>query len=189
MSSAAPHATTARATPTDPARRRGLYLAVGGAAALAGVGLGWVMQPQHAPSEPPPALWGLSFQSPDAAPIAMQAFLGKPLLLNFWATWCPPCVEELPLLDRFYTENKAKGWQVLAIAVDQSSAVKPFLQRMPLQFPIAMAGMGGVDLSKTLGNLSGALPFTVVLGSEGRVLHRKMGRVTPDDLRSWSGLR
>ena len=119
----------------------------------------------------------------------MRQFAGKPLLLNFWATWCPPCIDELPLLDAFFKQNRNNGWQVVGIAVDQLSAVQSFLQRTPLQFPIAMAGMEGIELSRSLGNLSGALPFTLVLGSKGAVLHRKMGRISDQDLAAWSHLR
>ena len=63
------------------------------------------------------AFWKLSFDSPSGVPFAMTSFKGKPLLVNFWATWCPPCVEELPLLDYFFQENKSKNWQVLGLAV------------------------------------------------------------------------
>ena len=77
---------------------------------------------------------------------------------------------------------------MLGLAVDQVAPVNAFLIKMPLSFPMAMAGMAGVELSKTLGNLSGGLPFTVVVGKSGDVLQRKMGRVTPDDLHSWAQL-
>ena len=81
------------------------------------------------------------------------------------------------------------GWQVLGLAVDQRAAVNGFLGKMPLSFPVALAGLSGVDLSKSLGNLSGGLPFTVVVGSGGAVLHRKMGRISLKDLSAWKHLK
>ena len=171
-------------------RRRWLYAAVGGAATLTGLGLATWQGRKNAQLEGArPALWQLAFDTPAQSPLRLQDFAGKPLLLNFWATWCAPCVEELPLLDRFFLENAANGWQVLGLAVDQAAAVKTFLQRAPVRFPIAMAGMAGIELSKDLGNLGGGLPFTVVLGSTGAVAHRKMGRVTEQDLQVWARLR
>ena len=119
----------------------------------------------------------------------MASFRGRPLLLNFWATWCPPCVEELPLLSRFYTENASKGWQVLGLAVDQRDPVNRFLARDPVTFPVALAGLAGVDLGKALGNLTGGLPFTVVLGSDGSVAQRKIGQVLPGDLQAWTTIK
>ena len=131
----------------------------------------------------------MQFVAPSGVALPMRQFSGKPLLLNFWATWCPPCIDELPLLNSFFKQNKSNGWQVVGIAVDQLAAVQTFLQHTPLQFPVAMAGLPGIELSRTLGNLSGALPFTLVFGSNGDVLHRKMGRVTLEDLAAWSVLR
>ena len=119
----------------------------------------------------------------------MRSMAGGPLLINFWATWCPPCVEELPLLNRFYEEHRRNGWQVLGLAVDQPAAVEAFLRRAPVAFTVAMAGMSGIELSKTLGNIGGGLPFTAIFGSGGQVLHRKMGRVTALDLQQWSQLK
>ena len=119
----------------------------------------------------------------------MQTLKGRPLLLNFWATWCPPCVEELPLLDAFYRQNSAKSWQVLGLAIDQPSAVRGFLQRTPVSFPIALAGVGGTELAKAFGNSSGGLPFSVVISAAGEVLQRRIGRVTAADLAQWSQSR
>lgn len=172
------------------ANRRWMMGAVAGAATLAGLGLAsWqsTREPQSASQRP--ALWSLSFDTPGGRALHMQSLSGRPLLLNFWATWCPPCIEELPLLDLFFAQNSANGWQVLGLAVDQSAAVNTFLKRMPLQFPIALAGMPGIELSKNLGNLTGGLPFTVVLGTAGQILHRKMGRITTQDLQSWRTLQ
>ena len=88
----------------------------------------------------------------------------------------------------FYQKNSANGWQVLGLAIDQLDPVKRFLSQAPVTFPVVMAGPHGLALGKSLGNSTGALPFTVVLGSDGRVAHRKMGKITPGDLRAWAEL-
>ena len=174
-------------------RRRWLLSGAGVLAATAGAGLAWWrLQPRVvAPGalDGPGDLWSRVFEQPDGANLAMQSFRGKPLLLNFWATWCPPCVEELPLLDRFFRENSPKGFQVAGIAIDQASAVRSFLTRIPLGFPVALAGPDGLALVKSLGNLAGGLPFSVVLGADGHPLHRRMGKVSEADLAQWALLK
>ncbi len=171
-------------------RRRLLYAGVAGAAALGGGGLAWWQFQPHAMEQgAEDALWAMDFEKPEGGVVAMKSLTGKPLLLNFWATWCPPCVEELPMLNAFYRQNSPNGWQVLGLAIDQPSAVRKFLQRIPLDFPVGLAGLGGTDLGRSLGNLTGGLPFTVVLGGDGRVQHRKMGQITQNDLDLWAQLR
>jgi thiol-disulfide isomerase/thioredoxin len=178
--------------PPQPAaaRRRMLYAAVAGLAAAGGAGLAWwKFQPHAVERGAEAALWSMEFEKPEGGMLSLRALSGKPLVVNFWATWCPPCVEELPLLNAFYRQHAANGWQVVGLAIDQPSAVRKFLQRMPLDFPIGLAGLGGTELGRSLGNLTGGLPFTVVLGGEGRVLHRKMGQVTSEDLQLWTALK
>ena len=171
----------------SPARRRWLYAGVALAAAGGGAVMAWRHLQPHAQEPGPEAnLWGQSFASLEGAPLAMAAFRGRPLLLNFWATWCPPCVEELPLLNRFYGERRAQGWQVLGVAVDQPPAVRKFLEKLPLAYPVAIATSGGMQLGRSLGNLQGGLPFTVVLGGDGRIRHRKIGQVQAQDLDRWA---
>lgn len=171
-------------------RRRLLYAGVAGVAAAGGAGLAWwKFQPHAMESGAEKALWSMEFEKPEGGTLSLRTLAGKPLVINFWATWCPPCVEELPMLNTFYRERAAAGWQVLGLAIDQPSAVRNFLQRMPLDFPIGLAGLGGTDLGRSLGNLTGGLPFTVVLNGEGRVVHRKMGQVTPEDLQRWDALK
>lgn len=171
-------------------RRRLLYAGVAGAAALAGAGLAlWKWRTEEGRRDAAAVLWPMNFDTPAGTTLAMQSLRGNPLVLNFWATWCPPCVEELPLLDGFYRENASKKWQVLGLAIDQPSAVRKFLERTPVSFPIALAGLGGTELGHALGNLGGGLPFTVVVGASGDVLQRKMGRVTAADLAAWTQLR
>lgn len=167
-------------------RRRLLYAGVGAVAAIAGASVAlwkWGGQPS---TQPYPAFWGMAFDTPAGGSLALQSLRGRPLLLNFWATWCPPCVEEMPLLDAFWRQNSAKGWQVVGLAIDQPSSVRAFLQKTPVGYPIALAGMGGTELSKNMGNVSGGLPFTLVINSAGEVAQRRMGRLAPADLAAWS---
>lgn len=177
-------------TPPSASRRGWLAAAVGLGLAGVGAGLSWrTSQPlPQVLSEAESRFWQQQFAQVDGAMLATTSFKGKPLVLNFWATWCPPCVEELPLLNAFFNENRSKGWQVLGLAVDQAAPVTRFLTQSPLAFPVALAGFPGIEVSKSLGNLSGGLPFTVVFGTEGTVLHRKMGKLYPDDLRTWARL-
>lgn len=169
--------------------RRLLMSLVAVGAGLGGVGAAWWRYragPVQDGAEA--ALWAQRFEQPQGGELDMAALRGRPLLVNFWATWCPPCVEELPLIDAFAREQAARGWQVVGLAADRVEPVRRFLQRMPLVFPVGMVGMAGIELSKSLGNGSGALPFTVVLGADGRVADRKIGKVDADDLRQWAGL-
>lgn len=190
-SATAPPASTLAVPPTPSAgRRRWLGAGVAGLAAAAGMGLAWWRYTPRGDATLTPeqarALWALKFERPGGGELALADFKGKPLLINFWATWCPPCVEELPLLDRFQRDQSAKSWQVLGLAIDQPSSVLRFLGKTPVSFPVGLAGLEGSELSRTLGNETGGLPFTVVFAEDGRVIQRKMGQITPQDLALWS---
>ena len=105
-------------------RRR--LLAAGAVAAVAGAGLSWALRRQSAPpsNDNDADLWGLRFENPAGGEVVLADLRGKPLVLNFWATWCPPCVEELPMLDRFQRDHRAAGWQVMGLAVDSAAPVR-----------------------------------------------------------------
>ena len=135
--------------------------------------------------DPGAALWDMSFEQPGGGTLALAGLRGRPTLLNFWATWCPPCVKEMPLLDAFYRAHQARGWQVVGLAVDQAAPVTDYLARLPMSFPIGLAGSQGVALSRSLGNLNGGLPFSVVFDADGTVAAHKLGAVTPAELSGW----
>ena len=166
------------------ARRRVL----GSAAVLGLVAGGLYSWYRNTPSSPSPQelqqLWATNYQHPNGEDVNWSQFKGKPLIINFWATWCAPCVEEMPLIDRFYKENASNGWQVLGLAIDQPSRVKSFLTQTPVSYPIVLAGLGGTELSQTLGNKSGALPFTIILSANERVLLKKIGKLKAEELSS-----
>ncbi len=173
-----------------PERRRALLVGgVAAAAAVAGAGVAlWRLRPSSAPGDRADALWSLTLNTPAGTELALSSLRGRPLLVNFWATWCPPCVEEMPLLDRFFRENSASGWNVLGLAIDQPSSVRQFLTRTPVSFPIGLAGLEGTELGRSLGNQTGGLPFTVVIDAKGLIRQRKMGQVTPAELDRWKAL-
>jgi thiol-disulfide isomerase/thioredoxin len=172
--------------PSSGASRRNLVLGAGAAAAVAGVGVAlWRFEPQAVPKVHTHPLWDLQFESPAGKGLTMGHFKGKPLLLNFWATWCPPCIEELPMIQTFWRDNAANGHQVVALAIDQPSAVRRFLERQPLGFPVGLAGLEGTNLAKSLGNAAGGLPFTVFFKGDGSIWRQKMGQLTSDDLLQW----
>ncbi len=167
--------------------RRGWTIGVAAAAAALGAGVAtWRWTPKAVAPGAEDTLWTLRWERPGGGELAAADFRGRVLLINFWATWCPPCIEELPLLERFWQEQQARGWTVLGLAIDQPSAVRQFLQRQPLSFPIGLAGFGGTELGRQLGNERGGLPFTVVLDRAGRVAQRKLGQVKPEDLQRWA---
>lgn len=168
-------------------KRRPALLGVAALAAAAGAGTAiWRTQTGAVPLPAGgAALWTLTFERLDGAPLAMASWRGRPLLLNFWATWCVPCVTEMPLLDRFAREHAASGWQILALAIDQPESVRRFLGERSLGLPVALAGAGGLELSRGLGNQQGALPFTAVFDSSGALVQHKLGAVSADLLVTW----
>ncbi|MBX3604201.1 MAG: TlpA family protein disulfide reductase [Piscinibacter sp.] len=166
--------------------RRTLVLGIGAAAGVLGTGVGlW----QFSASEKPLPLdfWTLRFERPEGGELLMSALTGRPTLLNFWATWCAPCIKELPLLDRFQ-RDQAGRWQVVGLAVDSPTPVREFLLRRPLGFPVGLAGLNGVDLARSLGNEAGGLPFSVLIDAAGRVRERKLGALSDQDLAHWAAL-
>jgi thiol-disulfide isomerase/thioredoxin len=174
--------------------RRNWILAGGTGVAAAAAGVAWRLASQPgAPAVPAAALdeaatafWQTSFPQPDGQPLAMAGLRGQPLVLNFWATWCPPCVKEMPELDRFAKQFAARGGRVVGLAVDNPKAVREFLQRAPVSYAIALAGFDGTDLSRKLGNTTGALPFTAVFARSGALVQRKLGETGYDELQSWT---
>jgi thiol-disulfide isomerase/thioredoxin len=161
-----------------------------GAAVVAGASTAlWRSRPSRDQPQPagPVDLWSLSFASIDGVPLPMTRLRGKALLLNFWATWCAPCATEMPLLDAFARTASSRGWSVLALAVDSAEPVRRFLAERALSLPVALAGADGLDLSRSLGNSIGALPFTVAFAASGQVTQRKLGALDGLALRAWTG--
>lgn len=176
--------------PRSKERRRWLATGVAVTAAAGGAAVLWQLsQGANRNDEAVKAFWALELPGVDGTVFRVAALQGQPLLVNFWATWCPPCIRELPLINGFAQAQAPRGAQairVLGVAVDQAAPVSRWLARNPLDFPVALAGAGGVGLTRSLGNLSGGLPFTLLLDARGRVQQRKMGELSEQDLAQWA---
>ncbi|MGQ4661134.1 redoxin family protein [Lysobacter sp. F6437] len=114
------------------------------------------------------------------------AHAGRPLLVNFWASWCGPCIQEMPELDRFAASQAADGVQVVGIALDDVEAVRAFLQHTPVRYPILLDAPGPRDSGVQLGNPKGVLPFTALIDAEGRLVKQKIGPFEHGEIDGWA---
>ena len=153
-------------TKPSGSERRQFLVGAGGLAAAAGAGVAWWRYQPHQPQDGAMALlWQQKFANLQGETQGLSQWRGKRLLINFWATWCPPCVRELPLLSEFSTRFSEHGVQVLGLAIDKNEAVQKFLARQPLHFPVLLAMEGGLGLTRALGNTQGGLPFSILLNA------------------------
>ncbi|HMM52676.1 MAG TPA: TlpA disulfide reductase family protein [Burkholderiaceae bacterium] len=102
-------------------------------------------------------------------PVALARLRGHPTGANFWATWCPPCVEEMPELSDISDKFRVRRLQVVRVGIDSASNIGQFTRKTPVRYPLLVAGNSGLALMRRLGNTAGALPFTVVLARDGSV--------------------
>jgi len=110
---------------------------------------------------------------------------GRLVLVNFWATWCGPCRTEMPLLDRTATAWAGKGLQVVGIAIDDTESVRTFLKDNPVQYPILVDASNGVDPALIFGDTRGVLPYSVLIGRNGKLIDQRMGSFTQATLTNW----
>ncbi len=102
---------------------------------------------------------------------------GQVVMVNFWASWCPPCVEEMPALNELYLAYRDKGFSVLGIALDAHDDVETFIDPMDIDYPILIGDEQGLTLSQAYGNRLGLLPFSVFVGRDGRIAHVHAGEI------------
>ncbi|MGB3289492.1 MAG: TlpA disulfide reductase family protein [Burkholderiaceae bacterium] len=134
---------------------------------------------------PPDPFYANAFPDLDDKQVGLDSYLGKPLVLNFWATWCPPCVKEMPDLDALH--QKHTQVQFVGLAVDTAVNVRKFGEKVRVSYPLLIAGHGGIKLMRDLGNKNGGLPFTVIFDKDGRISRQILGQVKPEELERYLG--
>lgn len=134
------------------------------------------------PSIRPGALVDATFPDLTGREIAFKQYLGRPVVVNFWATWCAPCVEEMPELDAM--AQKMQNIQFVGIGIDTADKMRQFVDKIPISYPLLVAGHAGISLLRELGNAAGGLPFTVIFDADGSIIDTILGQVQVADLRA-----
>lgn len=175
----------------------GAIIMIAAAAASAGV-LAWrALNPPPVelvvgPSPPAPGPAALQegdrrpdFTLPDTenVPRSVSEWDGRLLFINFWATWCPPCLEEIPAFVRLQDEYAARGVQFLGVALDDEQNVRRFMAEQRMNYPSLHGERDAIALGKRYGNRVGALPYTVLVAPDGTVLLMHHGILHEDDAR------
>ncbi|MFN8841834.1 MAG: TlpA disulfide reductase family protein [Burkholderiales bacterium] len=186
MSAPPPPDDRAAPRPARAVRRGWLF---GGAVAAVAAGLGAVagwqrLRPGPVADEAVALLLGQTLPDSGGEPLPLARFAGRPLVVNFWATWCPPCVEEMPELSDLHRELAPKGLGMVGIGIDSAAKIAEFARKTPVSYPLVVAGMGGTEIARRFGNQAGVLPYTVLIGAGGQVAHRLPGRVDIGRLRA-----
>jgi len=170
--------------------RRAIVLAFALAGAVAvGAGVLWrqVVEdslPASAVPRDGATLLALALPDPAGKQEPLGQWKGRVLVVNFWATWCEPCREEMPRFVKLQDQYGAKGLQFVGIAIDEPDKAARFAADVPLNYPTLVGGYGAIELSKTLGNRLGALPFTVVMDRNGGIVHTQLGPLKDAQLQS-----
>jgi len=141
-----------------------------------------------AAEDPVAALMQLQLPDLNGATQSLAAWKGQPIVVNFWATWCAPCVKEMPELDAL--QKKYPQIKFVGIGVDSAANMQKFVEKVQVSYPLWVIGAGAIDTLRKLGNPSGGLPFTIVFNADGSINRKILGEIQPDDLnQTLSGLK
>ena len=130
----------------------------------------------------------MTLATPNGAKVEIpRDWAGKPTLVNLWASWCAPCLKEMPELQAFASEQAANGVQVVGIALDDAASVQAMLQRLAITYPNLIDAPGPADAGVRLGNPAGVLPYSVLVSADGRVLKTRIGPFADlAEIRDWA---
>jgi thiol-disulfide isomerase/thioredoxin len=128
----------------------------------------------------PERLPDVSLPDLDGVSHSLQDFTGRPLIINFWATWCEPCRREIPLLKSIRRENSRNDIEIVGIALDHLESVRQFVQTLGIDYPVLVGEKGGLEAVTAFG-MDTVLPFSVFADSEGRIVTVKVGELHRDE--------
>ncbi len=128
--------------------------------------------------KPIPELVDFSLPGLDDEKLKLSDWHGKIIVLNFWATWCPPCIREIPLLVKMQTIWQDQGVQFVGVAIDDKDKVQQFIQDQAINYPIMLGQMETIEIAKQMGNSHDVLPYTVIINREGSIIKTRAGEVT-----------
>ena len=143
----------------------------------------WISQTGLASDPSIKAFFANPWKTPDGKSANSDDWRGKVLVVNFWASWCPPCVEEMPTLDKIAQEYASKNVLIVGIGIDSPSNIRQFLEKTPVSYPIVIGGLDGSALAKQMGNAQGALPYTVIINAKGKSVFTKLGKISEEELK------
>jgi len=130
------------------------------------------------------AIPALEINLPDSAgkQRSISEWQGKIQIINFWATWCPPCLKEIPEFIKLQAEYQDKNVQFIGIAIEDQAAVEQYLKTTQVNYPMLIAGDEGISLSQQLGNIVNAVPFTLIVNQQGQIIHRQPGELSNEKI-------
>ncbi|MBV8666457.1 MAG: TlpA family protein disulfide reductase [Burkholderiaceae bacterium] len=155
--------------------------------AFAATGLGLYvanhhLHPESSPSRPEQGLFGLVLPDMNNKNQALSQWKGKTLVVNFWATWCVPCVQEMPELSALQSGHQLGNAQLIGIGIDSAKNIAQFADKYKISYPLYVAGMGGSSLLRQMGDAAGGLPFTVLVGTDGQIKKTYLSRLDMNEI-------
>jgi thiol-disulfide isomerase/thioredoxin len=161
-----------------------IALALVGAAA-GGALYQWQRQGARAQAAGAADLYAATIADADGKPQPLSRWRGRVLVVNFWATWCAPCVAEMPALDRLQQEYAGRNVAIVGFGTEDAAQVRAFRERLGLHMVLLAGGFDALAIARNLGDQEGVLPYTAVFSTQGELLHTQLGDIAPEKLRAW----
>lgn len=128
----------------------------------------------------PPAL-----ETGEQLAVSVGEQLGSLTLVNFWASWCAPCREEMPIFETMFRASKDRGFQIIGVAIDSPDKAQPMLDSMDITYPIMYAEKSGMNVMESAGNPQGLLPYSLLLNKDGQLIEQVLGRISEQQIQAW----